>query len=93
VPTKSKESTEFNPMGMVPKDITASRKSALKKLGTRAKTSYKAAVILKCLECVAWYRPEILHCKIFTCPLYAVSVKIYGRKTDGDSEETQEESQ
>ena len=74
--------TDFNPLGILPADLTPSQKAKAKKLGKAAARSYKAAVEMKCMDCVAWYRPEAKNCLITTCPLWAANRKIFKGPTE-----------
>ena len=54
----------FSPLATCPKESV----ERFRRRGELAATSYRAAVELKCLECCAWDRPEVVRCRIVSCP-------------------------
>lgn len=67
----------FNPLETMPSDVPKTKKARWVKLSRRAGKSYRAAVELKCLECVAWERAEAKRCELTGCALYAFNRKIF----------------
>ena len=65
----------FSPLATCPKQSD----ERFRRRGELAATSYRAAVELKCLECCAWDRPEAKRCRILSCPLWAISGRIFRR--------------
>ena len=73
------EST-FQPLRTMPADVPKAHRRFWEKLAAQAETSYRAAVTLKCLDCVAWDRPEAVRCEISGCPLWAFNRRIFGSR-------------
>ena len=76
----------FAPLVTMPKDVPEQKRGRWERLAKRAATQPRAAIELKCLECCAWYRPEVLQCQIAGCALFALSVRIFGRRTNAGAE-------
>ncbi len=71
--------SKFEPLSTLPLDVPDSYRGRWERLASRAATSYRAAVELKCLECSSWERTEAKRCEIAGCPLWALSGRIFGR--------------
>ncbi len=71
----------FEPLATLPRDAPRSYRHRWERLANEARTSYRAAVELKCLECCSWQRAEVKRCDITGCPLWALSCRIFGRST------------
>ena len=65
----------FSPLATCPKESV----ERFRRRAELADTSYRAAVGLKCLECCAWDLPEVKRCEIVSCPLWALSRRIFRR--------------
>jgi hypothetical protein len=70
----------FEPLATVLSDAPASYRRRWERLASQATSSYRAAVELKCCECVAWQRVEAKRCEIRSCPLWVLSGRIFGRE-------------
>jgi hypothetical protein len=79
----------FQPLSTLPQDVPRRWRSHWLKLADRAKSSYRATVELKCLDCCAWQRTEARRCEIRGCPLLAVNTRIFQR-VRGAMEQPQE---
>ena len=66
---------EFSPLATCPKQSV----ERFRRRAKLAATSQRAAIELKCLECCAWDRPEVVRCQIVSCPLWALSRRIFRR--------------
>ncbi len=64
----------FEPLATCPK----SKRTRYGARGARAHVGFRAAVELKCLDCVSWDRPEATRCQIRKCPLWAANRSIFG---------------
>jgi hypothetical protein len=73
--------SEFQPLSSLPENVPRRWKSHWLKLASRAASSYRAAVELKCLDCCTWERTEARRCEIRGCPLWAVSRRIFKRSS------------
>jgi len=65
----------FSPLGTCPNAL----KKRWEKKAKKAHSSYKTAVELKCMECVAWDRREAVTCFVTSCPLYAFNRVIFNK--------------
>jgi hypothetical protein len=86
------EELAFQPLALLPPDVPQRWKAHYQKLAARSAGSYRAAVTLKCLECVAWYRPEAARCEIATCPLWALNRRIFAAKLRDPAASTEGEA-
>lgn len=83
------ESPAFDPLSTLPADgIPDTKRRRWERLAGQAGRSYRAAVELKCLDCVCWVRTEARDCIVTGCALWAISRRIF-RATAGDDEEAQ----
>ena len=57
----------------IPEELRA----RLRKQAMEAPTSYRAAVMLKCLDCCAWDRKEVKRCHITACSLHAIRDRLF----------------
>ena len=64
----------FEPLQTCPKEqrLRWERRAAV------AHSQPMRAIELKCMDCVAWYRPEAIRCEIQGCPLWAFNRRIFG---------------
>lgn len=70
----------FKPLALAPDDVPYASK--MMRLGAAAaKGSYKAACELKCMDCCAWDRKEVVKCEVRECPLWAINRKLFGGTT------------
>ena len=67
----------YAPLGLMPKGLGNRWKVMYEKLARKAFKQYRAAVYLKCIECVAWDRPEAFRCQITTCSLWGHNRRIF----------------
>jgi hypothetical protein len=81
-PSSDTESN-FSPLATCPEQSV----DRFRRRGDLAVTSYRAAVELKCLECCAWERPEAQRCAMNSCPLWALSERIFHRSLTRPSRE------
>jgi hypothetical protein len=75
----------FEPLATCPK----TKRGRYAARAARAHVGFRAAVELKCLDCVSWERPEATRCQIRTCALWAANRSIFGvpEEADGQDEE------
>ena len=71
----------FRPLQTLPRDAPTSYKRRWERLASKAATSYRTGVELKCLECCCWERTEVRRCRIVECPLWALRGRIFGTET------------
>ncbi len=72
----------FEPLATCPK----AKRGRYGARAARAHVGFRAAVELKCLDCVSWDRPEAVRCQIRSCQLWAANRSIFGVPEEAEAE-------
>lgn len=94
-PDNASSSSAFGPLSTLPKGddaVPPSKRRRWERLATEADRSYRAAVELKCLDCVCWVRTEARDCRATGCALWAISRRIFPQSAADEGEESSAEA-
>ena len=69
----------FDPLRFCPAD----KRARYARRGAAAERQPRQAIMAKCLDCCACEHREVKRCAIATCPLFALSVRYFGRADAG----------